>query len=149
MVPIYSFVVLATLAVATEVSSECWTSIRNDTIACYNSAPITFAFDMNTTAECQDWCGRVEKCQSWIYMELSGRCDLHRTAALTISDNAGFTFGGCDPINTTLPVATPGPSSSIAVTSTGVAMETSYPPRAKRGVGHHRHGRQHGNGHHH
>ncbi|KAI3094327.1 hypothetical protein CBS147333_10002 [Penicillium roqueforti] len=125
MVPIYSFVVLATLAVATEVSSECWTSIRNDTIACYNSAPITFAFDMNTTAECQDWCGRVEKCQSWIYMELSGRCDLHRTAALTISDNAGFTFGGCDPINTTLPVATPGPSSSIAVTSTGVAMETN------------------------
>ncbi|KAJ5243885.1 hypothetical protein N7489_003981 [Penicillium chrysogenum] len=82
-------------------------------------------------------------------MELSGRCDLHRTAALTISDNVGFTFGGCDPINITLPVATPAPSTSIAVTSTRVAMEISYPPRAKRGVRHHRHGPQHGNGHHH
>lgn len=133
MAPIH-FIVLATLALTVEASSACWNSVRNDTIGCYNSAPLTFTFNMNTASDCQKWCGKVEKCQSWIYVDHSGQCDLHRTTALTISDNIGFTFGGCDPVNDTLPVASLVPSFSIAATSTPastrVEMETGYSVRS-------------------
>jgi hypothetical protein len=43
MASFYSFIFLANLALDVEASSACWTSIRNDTIAYHNSAPITFS----------------------------------------------------------------------------------------------------------
>ncbi|KAJ5964747.1 uncharacterized protein N7479_004623 [Penicillium vulpinum] len=149
MAPIYSVIALATLALAVE-ASECWTSIRNDTIACYNSAPITFNFDLKTATDCRNWCGEIEKCQSWTYVEYSNQCDLYRTAALSISNNTGFTFGGCDPVGTpSVNSFTPSPFSISATStaSTHVEIETGHLSRAVRGVGH-GYGRKHGHGHH-
>lgn len=130
MASIYLVILLAVLALAVEGSSKCWTSVHNDTIAFHSSAPITFSFDLKTATDCQNWCGEVTKCQSWVYVEYSNQCDLHRTAALSLSENIGFTFGGCDSINGTLPVATFAPSALSGIAAgIRVEMETGYPVR--------------------
>ncbi|RHZ46089.1 uncharacterized protein CDV56_104746 [Aspergillus thermomutatus] len=126
--PTRPFIFLAALALAgVEAKSDCWTSVHNETIACFNSAPIAFSFDLDTASDCQSWCGKIPNCEAWIYINQSSQCDLHRTAPVSISDNSGFTFGGCDPVPIieTRPVATPIPSSNVTASSTRAATETS------------------------
>ncbi|KAH8435062.1 uncharacterized protein LDX57_012691 [Aspergillus melleus] len=127
----------------THASSDCWATVHNETVACFSGAPIAFSFDMDTAADCQHWCGEVEKCHSWLYVAHSSQCDLHRNAALSTSFSSGFTFGGCAP---TLANATEASSDSSVSTSTRVATEPTGSPEPKRGADHHRrraHGRHH------
>lgn len=108
-----------------QASSECWTYIHNGTIPLFNSAPITFSYDVNTATDCLKWCGQVEKCEAWVFVEHSKQCDLHPSTALTIDQNTGFTFGGCDPTTadeSQLVVDVPIPSASAATSS--VRVET-------------------------
>ncbi|KAI9042403.1 glycoside hydrolase family 71 protein [Aspergillus affinis] len=91
------FLTTALALMGAQASSGCWTAVHNETVACFSGAPIAFGFDMDTAADCQHWCGEVEKCHSWLYVAHSSQCDLHRNAALSTSFSSGFTFGGCAP----------------------------------------------------
>jgi len=103
-----SFFFLAALASISGVqaSSECFQSVYNQTIALFNSAPFAYSLELDTASHCQNWCNETPKCQAWVYVENSGHCDLHRTGPLSLLDNNGFTFGGCEPVNATRPVVT-------------------------------------------
>lgn len=122
------FLTTALAITGVQASSECWTSVHNETIPLFNSSPITFSYKLNTATGCLNWCGKVEKCEAWVFVEHSKQCDLHPKPALTIDQNAGFTFGGCDPTTVTktqLAVDTPIMSPSAAVSSTRVATSPS------------------------
>jgi hypothetical protein len=127
MTSIRSFILMASLALANvEALSDCQTSVYNETIAYFSNAPITFSFELATATDCQNWCGKVQACQAWVYVGQSSQCDLHRTTALSTSDNTGFTFGGCgpNPVNGTRLAPTPSVLSHFVASSTPVTMET-------------------------
>lgn len=122
------FLTSALAIIGVQALSECWTSVHNEIIPLFNSAPITFSYNLNTAADCLNWCGKVEKCEAWVFVEHSKQCDLHPKAALTIDPNVGFTFGGCDPTTvnkTQLAVDTPIVSPSAAYSSARVATSPS------------------------
>ncbi|KAL1886675.1 hypothetical protein Plec18167_000608 [Paecilomyces lecythidis] len=128
MTPIRSFILMASLAAANvEALSGCQTSVHNETIAYFNSAPVTFSFELATATDCQTWCGKVRACQAWVYVRQSRQCDLHRTMALSTSDNTGFTFGGCspNPANETQLAPLPSAVSHSTASSIPVTMETT------------------------
>jgi hypothetical protein len=111
-----------------EAVSDCQSSVHNETIAYFNSAPVTFSYELATALDCQNWCEKVPTCQAWVYVDQSNQCDLHRTTALSVSDNAAFIFGGCKPdtVNASTRLApTASPSLHSAVTSTQAASETA------------------------
>ncbi|PYI35299.1 hypothetical protein BP00DRAFT_252055 [Aspergillus indologenus CBS 114.80] len=85
--------------------------------------------------ECQNWCRNVEACQAWLYVDQSGQCDLHRTKALSLSDNTGFKFGRCEPNPESLsPTASPTASSSAAASKTPIPSEGATLPSARREI---------------
>ncbi|CAG7952505.1 unnamed protein product [Penicillium salamii] len=123
------------LALTGAQASDCYHSVHNATIAFFSSAAITFSYEVDTAADCLDWCGRVEKCQAWLYVNHARECDLYRAASLTVAENPGFVFGGCAPtVEDTSP-------SSVQTTSSAVSSgsASSILPRHHKHV-HHRHG---------
>ncbi|KAI2795007.1 hypothetical protein POX_a01610 [Penicillium oxalicum] len=145
-----SFLFLLAFATSFDVSKaspDCQSNVHNETIAYFNSAPVTFSYELETARDCKKWCESVPSCQSWIYVRQSNQCDLHRTVALSVSHNAGFMFGGCKPIgdtNVTQLASTASPSSHGTATRTfgasqSVTLQTSTAPETVR----HRHKRHH------
>lgn len=134
MAPKSSIIFLVGLAsiCSAEASSQCWKSVYNETVAVFNSAPFTYSLELETATVCQSWCGDISKCQAWVYVDHANHCDLYRTSPLSLSDNSGFTFGGCEPTNSTQPIPTtswnPVPSaSSTPVQSTdGFSVSSKF-----------------------
>ncbi|KAJ5277499.1 hypothetical protein N7534_008323 [Penicillium rubens] len=129
MASIRSILLVIALALqGSEALPDCQSYIHSETIAYFNSAPITFSYELATALDCQRWCEKVSKCQAWVYVEQSNQCDLHRTEALSVSDNAGFIFGGCKPRAANESRTAPTPSSSLhsVVISTPTSSETAY-----------------------
>ncbi|PYH77960.1 hypothetical protein BO82DRAFT_168938 [Aspergillus uvarum CBS 121591] len=126
MTPIRSFMLMAALAFSNvEALARCQNSVYNETVAYFNSAPVTVSFEIATATECQSWCRNVKACQAWLYVDQPGQCDLHRTKALSLSDNTGFTFGGCERNpESRLP---PSPTASPTASSSAAASETPTP----------------------
>ncbi|RAH40199.1 uncharacterized protein BO95DRAFT_518897 [Aspergillus brunneoviolaceus CBS 621.78] len=148
MTPIRSFMLMAALAFSNvEALAGCQNSVYNETVAYFNSAPVTFSFEIATATECQNWCRNVKACQAWLYVDQSGQCDLHRTKALSLSDNIGFTFGGCEPNPESRlppsPTASPTASSSAAASKNQIPSESATLPRARREIFRHRHEHHH------
>lgn len=128
MASIRSILLVIALALqGSEALPDCQGYIHSGTIAYFNSAPITFSYELATALDCQRWCEKVSKCQAWLYVDQSNQCDLHRTEALSVSDNAGFIFGGCTTKAANASRTAPTPSSSMhsAVISTPTASETA------------------------
>lgn len=111
----------------TEALSDCRSSVHNKTIAYFNSAPLAFSYELATALDCQHWCDKVPACQAWVYVDQSNQCDLHRTMALSVSDNTGFIFGGCKPsgIDGFRLAPTLRPSSHSTMPSTSLASDTA------------------------
>ena len=57
------FLATALAITGVQASSECWTSVHNETIPLFHGAPTTFSYTLNTATDCLNWCGKVEKCQ--------------------------------------------------------------------------------------
>lgn len=134
MASIRSILLVIALALqGSEALPDCQGSVHNETIAYFNSAPITFSYELATALDCQSWCEKVPACQAWVYVDQSNQCDLHRTTALSVSDNAGFIFGGCKPsaVNESRLAPTPSPSLHSAVLSTPAASETASLVRSR------------------
>lgn len=133
MASIRSILLVIALALqGSEALPDCQGYIHSGTIAYFNSAPITFSYELATALDCQRWCEKVSTCQAWLYVDQSNQCDLHRTKALSVSDNAGFIFGGCTPRAANESPTTSTPSSSLhsAVISTARTSEIAYSVRS-------------------
>ncbi|OQE66440.1 hypothetical protein PENNAL_c0187G11733 [Penicillium nalgiovense] len=134
MASIRSVLLMIALALqGSKALSDCQGFVHNETIAYFNSAPMTFSYELATALDCQNWCEKVPACQAWVYLDQSNQCDLHRTTALSISDNAGFIFGGCKPsaVNESRLAPTPSPSLHSAVISTPATSETASSVRSR------------------
>ncbi|KAJ5382696.1 hypothetical protein N7517_000607 [Penicillium concentricum] len=146
MASIRSILLVIALALqGSEALPECQGSVHNETIAYFYSAPMTFSYELATVLDCQNWCEKVPACQAWVYVDQSNQCDLHRTTALSVSDNAGFIFGGCKPsaVNESRLAPSPSPSLHSAVISTPAASEIASLAHARREIFRHKHKRYH------
>ncbi|KAI2790194.1 hypothetical protein POX_d05700 [Penicillium oxalicum] len=147
MAYIYSLLLVTTLALrGSQAASDCQNSVQNKTIAYFSSAPMTFSYELATVWDCQKWCEKLPECQAWVYIEQSNQCDLHRTPALSVSDNAGFIFGGCmpDAINASTKLApTPTPSLHPFLLRTPAASDTVASIHTKRDLFRHKHKHRH------
>ncbi|KAJ5651621.1 uncharacterized protein N7484_005344 [Penicillium longicatenatum] len=125
--------VIALALQGSEALPGCQGSVHNGTIAYFNSAPMTFSYELAAALDCQNWCEKVPACQAWVYIDQSNQCDLHRTTALSVSDNAGFIFGGCKPsaVDESRLAPTPSPSLHSAVISTPAASGTASLVRSR------------------
>ncbi|GLA41376.1 hypothetical protein AnigIFM63309_009466 [Aspergillus niger] len=154
-------------AASTEASTSgtvsCTQNIRNDTIAFFSSAPLTFGYN-SSISDCAARCSQRKHCQAWLYTD-PGDCQLYRRPAVAIASNPNFFYGACgDAANETPDAAasrlisastSPLPSalaasptrsnmeipSHVASVANKTTIDAEHLRKHKRhGGGHHRHG---------
>ncbi|OJZ85606.1 hypothetical protein ASPFODRAFT_717866 [Aspergillus luchuensis CBS 106.47] len=110
----------ASTGASTPVTDPCTQNIRNDTIAFFSSAPLTFSYN-SSIPDCAARCSQRKHCQAWLYTD-PGECQLYRRPAVAIASNPNFFYGACGDAANYTPSAA---ASQLKSTSTRLAASST------------------------
>lgn len=106
----------------------CTQSVKDNTIAFFSHAPLTFSFEVPTAESCATKCADIASCRAWLYSTSGEECQLYRDVPVSRAPNPLFVSGVCDASSSASSVsrAPLGSSSVVVVPSSASSVEVGF-----------------------